>query len=404
MIEPTSPFDYQPSTRLLFGPDTVEQLGVLASAWSAQHALIVTDPGIVAAGHTARGQHALESAGIRVTVFDAVHENPTTADVDACLKVAQAAKIDTIVGLGGGSSLDTAKGCNFLLTNGGKMADYWGKGKATKPMLPLIAVPTTAGTGSECQSFALIADADTHAKMACGDPKAAARVAVLDPTLTLTQPRSVTANTGIDTLTHAVEAAVTKARNPLSLMFARQSFALTVENFQRVLTAPNDLEARGRMQLAAAYAGMAIENSMLGAAHSAANPLTAHHNIIHGQAVGMMLPAVIRYNAEDPTVRALYKALAIEARLITHEHGEYDAVEALLAIVDRLMEAAGLPRRLAELGVPRDSITTLAARSRRPVDRHVQPAHHWLRRFHIALRIGLRRRACGLIPKNTLPF
>src|SRR5207244_13482634 len=117
----------------------------------------------------------------------------------------KAAGIDAIVGLGGGSSMDTAKGCNFILTNGGRMQNYWGVGKAAKPMLPLIAIPTTAGTGSECQSAALITDEITHQKMACLDPKAAARVAVLDPMLTLSQPARVTARTGIDAIAHALE-------------------------------------------------------------------------------------------------------------------------------------------------------------------------------------------------------
>src|SRR5205085_5861833 len=132
--------------------------------------------------------------------------------VDNCLTLAKARGIDTFVALGGGSSMDTAKGCNFLLTNGGRMQDYWGVGKATKPMLPLIAIPTTAGTGSECQSFALISDEETHQKMACGDPKAAASVAILDPVLTLSQPARVTACTGIDAIAHVVETAVTTKR------------------------------------------------------------------------------------------------------------------------------------------------------------------------------------------------
>ena len=170
-------FDYQPRTRLIFGPDTVERVGDLAAQIGAHRVLLVTDPGIVAAGHARRVHDAVVAAGLSVTTFDRVRENPTTLDVNACLQVAEAARVDAIVGLGGGSSLDTAKGCNFLLTNGGCMADYWGLGKATQPMLPLIAVPTTAGTGSECQSFALIADDETHQKMACGDPKAAACVA-----------------------------------------------------------------------------------------------------------------------------------------------------------------------------------------------------------------------------------
>src|SRR4030095_12940618 len=142
-------------------------------------------PGIVQAGHSERAVNILKSAGLAVTVFDNVEENPTTKCVAECVEAARAANIDSFGAIGGGSAMDTAKGCNFVLTNGGRMQDYWGTGKATKPMLPLIAIPTTAGTGSECQSFALIADEKTHEKMACGDPKAAAKIAILDPGLTL---------------------------------------------------------------------------------------------------------------------------------------------------------------------------------------------------------------------------
>ena len=150
-------------------------------------------------------------------------------------------------------------------------------------MLPFIAVPTTAGTGSECQSAALIADEQTHQKMACLDPKATARVAILDPALSVTQPPRVTACTGIDAIAHAVETAVAKKRNPLSLMYSHEAFKLSVHSLPEILVNPHDLAARGRMQLGAALAGLAIENSMLGAAHAAANPLTAHYGLVHGQ-------------------------------------------------------------------------------------------------------------------------
>jgi alcohol dehydrogenase len=164
-----------------------------------------------------------------------------------------------------------------LLTNGGQMRDYWGVGgKASRPLLPLIAVPTTAGTGSECQSFTLITDEETHQKMACGDPKAAPRVAILDPTLTVSQPRRVTACTGLDAIAHAVETAVTKRRNPVSWLYAREAFPADHDELRAGVGHADDLEARGAMLLGAAYAGIAIENSMLGAAHSLANPLTAH--------------------------------------------------------------------------------------------------------------------------------
>jgi alcohol dehydrogenase len=354
-------FDFQPRTRVVFGPDTIDRLGSLIAEWNARHVLIVTDEHIVKAGHAPRALKSIEAAGIRVTLYDAVRQNPTTEDVDRCLAVARRAGIDTIVGLGGGSSLDTAKGANFILTNGGTMHDYWGVGKAKKPMLPLVAVPTTAGTGSECQSFALIADAKTHMKMACGDPKAAPRIALLDPTLTLSMPRNVTADTGIDTIAHAVETAVTNKRSALSLVFSREAFRLACVAFPRVLQKPDDLEARGKMLLAAAWAGTAIENSMLGAAHSAANPLTAHFNIVHGKAVGLMLPSVVRFNGQDPVARQLYAELAMHARLVGPDVDAADAVDTLADTLESLLDAAAFPAGLSDYSIPRDMLPVMAA-------------------------------------------
>src|SRR6266699_3275570 len=338
-------FDYQPRTRIVFGLNSVERVGELARGLGAKVVLVVTDPGIVTAGHADRVEHILQSCGLGVLVFDEVHENPTTRDVDRCLEVAKSAGIDTIVGLGGGSSMDTAKGCNFLLTNGGVMQDYWGVGKAAKPMLPLIAIPTTAGTGSECQSAALIVDEATHQKMACLDPKAASRIAILDPSLTLSQPAQVTACTGIDAIAHAVETAVSRRRNPLSLMYSHEAFKLCVKSLPEILINPNDLEARGRMLLGAALAGLAIENSMLGAAHAAANPLTAHCGIVHGQAVGLMLPHVIRFNAHQSQSRKAYSAVAAAAELTSPGHDH--APETLVKRIEMLPDLAGMPRRLA---------------------------------------------------------
>ena len=181
----------QPRTRIVFGPDKVDSLGELASELGARRALLVSDPGIVQAGHTQRGLESLRRAGIATQLFDDVHENPTTDMVEAGTKVARRTEPEAIIGLGGGSSMDCAKGINFLYSNGGRMQDYWGLGTATADLLPMIAVPTTAGTGSEAQSFALISDAKTHVKMACGDKRAAFHTAVLDPALTVTQPSRV---------------------------------------------------------------------------------------------------------------------------------------------------------------------------------------------------------------------
>ena len=360
-----APFDHQPRTRLVFGVNCVERAGELARALPASKVLLVTDPGIVAAGHAERVQRFLEKAGLRVSVFDQSEENPTTRCVDTCLQIAKKSGIDAFVAVGGGSSLDTAKGCNFLLTNGGRMQDYWGTGKATKPLLPLIAIPTTAGTGSECQSFALIADSDTHQKMACGDPKAAPHIAILDPMLTLSQPLRITACTGIDAIAHVVETAVTKKRNALSLMYAHEGFKLTLPNLPRIFENPNDLEARGRMQLGAAFAGLAIENSMLGAAHSAANPLTAHYGIVHGQAVGMMLPYVVRFNGQDREALRAYAELASAPEIACVSDGPEKALDALIAHLKSLLHLAKMPRSLADCGVKAAMIPTLAEEAAR---------------------------------------
>jgi alcohol dehydrogenase len=362
---PLRGFDHQCRTRIVYGVNVLEQLGKLARELGGTRVLLVTDPGIVRAGHAARAARLLETAQLPVTLFDEARENPSTRCVDACVEVARRAGVDLIIGLGGGSSMDTAKGCNFILTNGGRMRDYWGVGKAAKPMLPLIAIPTTGGTGSECQSFALIADEVTHQKMACGDPKAAARIAILDPALTLSQPLRVTACSGIDAIAHAVESAVTRPRTVLSLLFARESFRLAMAGFPRVLKNPEDLEARGAMLLGAAWAGCAIENSMLGAAHSAANPLTAHHDIAHGQAVGLMLPHLVRFNAREPGIAEAYADLARAAQLGTAADEPAALAERLAGRLEELLEMAGLDRPLSSLGVRPENIAALAGEASR---------------------------------------
>jgi alcohol dehydrogenase len=353
------PFDFKLRTRIVFGPDRIDSLGQLAGELGARRALVVSDLGIVAAGHTQRGVDSLRKAGIETHVFDQVEENPTTETVERGLKVARKHEPELLVGLGGGSSMDTAKGINFLYTNGGKMEDYRGEGRAIRPMLPMIAVPTTAGTGSETQSFALISDARTHVKMACGDKKASFRVAILDPRLTLTQPPAVTALTGMDAIAHALETFVTTRRNTISLAFSREAWRFLSQSFPRVMEDPSDLDARAGMQLGASYAGIAIENSMLGAAHALANPLTARYGIVHGQAVGMMLPHVVQFNAE--AVGKQYDDLLQSTTGTNGSLPRQKTTGSIHEIVSRLTEVAGLPDRLSNCGVEKDSLASMAA-------------------------------------------
>jgi len=348
--------DYEPQTRVVFGPGKIDCVGELAAETGGRRVLVVTDPHIVAVGHVARAISSLRSARLEPFVFDRVDENPTTRHVDACTAFAREARIDLIVGLGGGSSMDCAKGCNFLLTNGGRMHDYWGVGKAAKPMLPMIAAPTTAGTGSEAQSFALIADEVTHQKMACGDKKAACRVAILDPQLAATMPVSVAAATGIDAISHAVETSVTTRRNSVSQMFSREAWRLLAANFTASLGEPDNPDARGAMLLGAHFAGAAIENSMLGATHACANPLTATYGITHGVAIGVMLPHVIRFNM--PIAAADYADLLALAGLAPNP-GQSPG-EALAHLIAEFVAASRQPERLADCGVERSAIPKLA--------------------------------------------
>jgi alcohol dehydrogenase len=347
MADAPPAFDFQPLGRVIFEAGALARLGDVARELGGRRVLLVTDPGLEHAGHPQRAEAAIRAAGLECFTFDGVKENPTEREVAAGVVFARTHAVDAIVAVGGGSSMDCAKGINLLLTNGGRMADYKGFGKATKPMLPSIGVPTTSGTGSEAQCYALITDERTHLKMACGDKKAAFRVAILDPDVTLSQPRIVSAVTGIDAVAHAIESFVCTKRNAISQMCSLNAWRHLEPNFERVMSHPADRAARSAMLLGAHFAGMAIESAMLGVCHSCANPLTAHYGITHGVAIGVMLPHVIRFNAREPVVNGLYSQLAGSA-------------DSLANRVEHLLGAAGLPKSLKECGVS-DTILPLLA-------------------------------------------
>jgi alcohol dehydrogenase class IV len=352
------PFDFRPRTRVVFGERSVERVGHLARELGFAKTLLVADAGVVEAGHAATVLRLLHAAGLEVHTFHDFGVNPDSAMAERGRAFAERLGIDSIIGLGGGSSLDCAKATNFLLVNGGKIADYRGYGKVVRPLLPMIGIPTTAGTGSEAQSYAVIADADTHMKMACGDPSAAMRIAVLDPALTLTAPRHVTAMAGFDAVAHAVETAVTTRRTAMSDVFSHEAWRLLSEAFERVLLHPGDLEARAAMQTGAFFAGMAIEQSMLGAAHACANPLTARYNISHGLALAMLLPHVVRWNG--PVAADRYAALLGAPRRRTRD---VEPADALARRLEDLAGAGGLGMHLSDAGVEEAALPEMAAQA-----------------------------------------
>ncbi|MEI7732870.1 MAG: iron-containing alcohol dehydrogenase [Verrucomicrobiota bacterium] len=348
---PTPLHDFSLKTRLLFGHRSADRVGELAREYGAQKVLLVTDAGVTQAGHAARVEQTLRAAGLHVTVFNQVRENPTVTDVALCSQAAREAQPDCFIGLGGGSVLDVTKAANLLLTNGGEIKDFCGSNKVAHPLRPWIAIPTTTGTGSECQSSLILVDESARCKLICRDPKLIAPTALLDPTLASSQPPRVTAATGMNAIAQAVESAVSRKRNPLAQLFAREAFRLCYGNLLKTMTFPDDLEARGQMLLGATYAGLAAECGGLGAAHAAAYPLETNCNVLHGVATGVMLSAVIRFNAQQALARSIYTDLARLAML--------DTPEALSEALERLLADAKLPRSLSACGVPHKMIPGL---------------------------------------------
>lgn len=332
-------FEHLSRIRLVFGPGGIHRVGRHARELGFRRTLIVADNGMQNAGHVATVLSALAGEGIESSPWSNFDANPDSLMVEHGRDFAAKLNVDSIIGLGGGSSMDCAKAINIVLTNGGAIQDYWGHGKVSLPMLPMIGIPATTGTGSEAQSYALISDAETHVKMAIGDDKAAFTVAILDPEVALTQPAAVCATAGYDAISHAVETFVTTKRNAVSMCYSREAWALMNGSFERLLSDPADIDAAASMQLGAWFAGSAIEASMLGAAHALANPLTAAYGITHGQAIAVMLPHVVGWNAQ-----ADYREL----------HGD------LPMRLRELAAAAGLHRPLSVLGVAKERLGELA--------------------------------------------
>jgi alcohol dehydrogenase len=338
-----TPFDFRPRTRLLFGTGEFGRLGEMAREMGGTRCLLVADQGMLETGYVKEATRTLKARRMEVFAFHEFTENPTSAMVEAGASAAAPDRVDLIVSVGGGSSMDCAKGINFLLSNGGRMRDYWGYGKAAKPMLPMLSVPTTAGTGSEAQSYCIVTDTETRTRMACGDAKATFRAAILDPKLTLSQPQRLAAATGYDALAHALETLVTTRHTALSECFSRSAWRLISRGFERMVKDPEDLEARGAMLLGAHFGGLAVENSMLGAAHACASPLSSQFGVAHGVAVALMLRHAVRWNR--PVVGARYEELGagrLEDRLY------------------EMAEAAGLPLTLREAGVGEEALPRLA--------------------------------------------
>ena len=338
----------------LHGGEALDALGRATAALGVTRVWLVTDAGLRATPWVDVAVALLWSAGITVQVYADVVSDPSDEDVARAADAARTYGPDGVVAIGGGSVLDTAKGAALLLANGGRVEDWWGFGKAPNPVLPLVAVPTTAGTGSEAQSFAVIRRASDGQKMACGSTTLRPRLVVLDRRLTLSAPRLTTVHAGLDAIGHAVEAAVCTARTPQVTAEAIQTFSNLAGHLHTLLDRPDDLDAREGALYSAFDAGLCVEASMLGAAHACANALSAKLGVPHGAAVGLMLPRVLRHNAADPAAADVYAELTFMLRHL-------GVATDLIPFLESLLDRGGVPRSLAAWGVTPTMVPELAA-------------------------------------------
>jgi alcohol dehydrogenase len=338
-----TPFDFRPRTRVVFGAGEFTRLGELAREFGGAKCLLVAEQAIVDAGYAQEAVRALRARRIEVFAFHEFGPNPNTAMIEAGGAYAAPHDVNLIAAVGGEASMDCAKALNFVISNGGRIQDYWGYGKASKAMIPMIAVPTTAGAGNEATASATILDLGSRKRMTCGDAKLAFRTAILDPKLTITLDAALTASAGYDALSHALESLVATRQNAFSDCYAHAAWRMLSFGFERVLANPHDLEARGAMLLGAHFGGLAVENSTLGAAHACAQPLTDSFGIPHGTAIALMLAPVVEWNR--PAAGRRYDQLY---------PGD------LPRRLRELAEKGGLPASLRDAGVPAEAISRLA--------------------------------------------
>jgi alcohol dehydrogenase class IV len=352
-------FGFETTRSLQFAPGASAASGELLASLGVSHALLVTDPGLVASGAADRVERSLRGAGIAVTRYTDVVADPPEAVVLAAARRAQEARIDGVIGLGGGSSMDVAKLIAVLACSDQPLQEMYGIGKVRGGRLPLVQIPTTAGTGSEVTPISIVTTGNTT-KSGVVSPQLLPDLAILDPELTLGLPPAVTAATGIDAMVHAIEAYTSRhKKNPYSDMLARQALALLSASLSRAVHHGDDLEARGNMLLGAMLAGQAFANAPVAAVHALAYPLGGHYHVPHGLSNALVLLPVLRFNA--PVAAGLYAELLPCIDPGARPATTAAACEAFIDALDRLITDVALPRRLRDQGVTEAALPMLAA-------------------------------------------
>lgn len=352
--------------------DAVEQIESLGF----KQALIVTDPGMTKLGVTAEVKALLQEHGVESLVYDGVQPNPTVENVNAGLAVLQTHQCDCVVSLGGGSAHDCAKGIALVATNGGHISDYEGVDVSKKPQLPLISINTTAGTASEMTRFCIITDQERHIKMAIVDRNVTPILSVNDPRLMAGMPAALTAATGMDALTHAIEAYVSTAADPITDACAIKAIELIRDNLYEAVHNGSNMQARTQMAYAQFLAGMAFNNASLGYVHAMAHQLGGFYDLPHGVCNAVLLPHVQRYNSQvaAPRLKDVGKALGVDM----HGLSDKDGADAAIAAIVKLSQSVNIPSGLQELGAKEADFATLASNAMKDAcgfTNPIQPSH-----------------------------
>ncbi len=343
----------------MMGAGSLEEAMVAIRNHGFHKALIVTDAGLAKAGVAGKIASLLAQQDIEAVIFDGAQPNPTVGNVEKGLEMLNANKCDFVISLGGGSSHDCAKGIALVASNGGKIADYEGVDRSAKPQLPLVSINTTAGTASEMTRFCIITDEARHVKMAIVDRNVTPLLSVNDPALMVAKPKGLTAATGMDALTHAVEAYVSTAATPITDACALKAVELIAENLRKAVENGSDMTARENMAYAQFLAGMAFNNASLGYVHAMAHQLGGFYDLPHGVCNAVLLPHVETFNAVvcPGRLRDIAAHMGVDVKGMTEEQGAQAAIDA----IRKLSKDIGIPNGLMELGAKLEDVPTLAA-------------------------------------------
>ncbi|MCI8895283.1 MAG: iron-containing alcohol dehydrogenase [Lachnospiraceae bacterium] len=349
-------FNFFVKSNIVFGRGAVEQLPDMIKGYGMQHVMVVYDAGVKAAGIAEQVMAQVEKAGVASTVFDGVIPNPTNEVVEEAAAIAKEKKIDGFVAVGGGSSIDLAKAINVLMTNPGKIGEYGGMNMVKNDCLPLIAIPTTAGTSSEITNVSALIDTEKVIKYVVIDNKIVASDVICDPDFTKTMPAGVTAATGMDAITHAVESYISNMATPLTGYNSLEALKIFREYLPRAVKDGSDMEAREQMMLGCIIAGFAFSNANLGLVHGIAHTLSAHFGLAHGMANATVLPYVMEYNAASCPEKMVDMAKAIGLPVTgSQEEDMYLLSKDLLAMTKEL----GI-KTLSEQGIEKKDFDMLA--------------------------------------------